>query len=72
MNQCHWLAVVYVRCDQIVQGLFLLQEYKYNSNVKQVTQITNPTDIISTNLSHHERNTVFFCICSLLTCHDVK
>jgi hypothetical protein len=59
MNQCHWLAVVYVRCNQIVQRLFLLQEYKYNNNVKQVTQITNPADIIPTNMSRHERNTVF-------------
>jgi hypothetical protein len=29
MNQCHWLAAVYMRCDQTVQGLFPLQEYKY-------------------------------------------
>jgi len=29
MNQCHWFAVVYMRCNQIVQELILLQEYKY-------------------------------------------
>ena len=29
MNQCHWFAAVYMRCDQTVQGLILLQEYKY-------------------------------------------
>jgi len=29
MNQCHWFAVVYMRYNQIVQELILLQEYKY-------------------------------------------
>ena len=29
MNQCHWFAVVHMRCDQTVQRLIPLQEYKY-------------------------------------------
>jgi hypothetical protein len=66
MNQRHWLAVVYMRCDQTVQGLFLL----HDNNIKQVAQIANPADIIPTNLSRLERNV--FCIYNSLTCHEVK